>query len=341
MKRKIIIIFVFIAAVLISVLILGENENLEQQESNHTRQEQEDAEFLEIYDNRTYKNNKTVSLEHNNNILTAGIKNTGDGYIYINLKSSIACDGNEIGYYLRSSRGILEYSQNEYTGCNEKGNALYSNFVVPGRFYDEVIPVEFMDEENYGARWYDDILFDGTLGGTVISIRAVNLTDGSFLGIYNLVIGYNQKNGTYEIETLRKGDAVSLGYITEYEKNTLVDSATSFAAEVLSIDPEDYDFKNTAKVGAVVEKVSIPYFPQLIAEDGSSAKAYMYGNCKNTFALTIPVSYCGYITMYFAPESELNGENDNELKEEYKLYAYDPINPRSVDTMSIPDNFWN
>lgn len=293
-----------------------------------------------------YRNDQVFSwTSPSGKAISVGIDNVERGdSIYLNIRCATASkDGNEIGYYIRSERGLLEYSDwNEIlTDCDSGKNEDAGNFYIPRQFYNSVAAMEYGGAEKYGVRWSDDGS-DGTVGGTTISVRAVNLKTSEFIGIFDIVIWYDQKNGTYAIKSVGSADVSEYGLLSKEERDEAVQSAVDFASKTIT---QGTNWHRTAKAGAVVHKVDHTYFARFLNTEQKTDKFVNHWTCQDTFAVTFPLSHYGYATVYLAPQTEcigltepvLYGSRDMNLQ----VYGYDPLNPRNEETIVVPVDFFS
>lgn len=270
-------------------------------------------------------------------------------YIYLNIRRSEGeKNGDPVGYYLKSERGLLEYSgwDEILTDCNSGENVNHASFYIPGQLYSQVATMEYIDNEHYGVRWADDGS-DGTVAGTTITARAVNLNTAEFIGVFDIYIGYDGEAGTYAIQSVKGADVQETGALSEEERMEAVQTAIDFAAEtVLSEDMYSItDWKNAARAGAVVHKTSRSYFARLLNVEKKADKFVNHYTCKDTFAVTLPISLYGYLTVYLAPQTECIGLTEPTLYNsddlDLQVYGYDPLNPRNEETIVVPIDFFS
>lgn len=295
----------------------------------------------EYTDDVTYKNGKILTYKYDGGKLTIGTKDTGnsDG-IYLNLNCSEAKEGNEIGYYLESSRVNLQYSsEGAGLNCNTGENTKYSNFVIVDHLYSDVIPAEYKDEENYGIKWADDRLEDGTNAGTKISIRAVNLITGDLITMCDAYIDYDKDKQTYKLTSVKSSDVSENNELSDESRENIVNASSNFIVEDLQV-PESEIHKDQC----IVDLHNVTYFPRFLDINNSKIIYYKdYTTCFNTYAVNIPVDKYGFVTVYFAPQSQLIGltspsePGSDDLK--LKMFAYDALNPYNEHTIIAPDGF--
>lgn len=298
-----------------------------------------------------YKNDRRLSWETaSGKTIYVGLENSPmSDYIYLNLQCSDASkDGNEIGFYVKSSRGLLEYS--DWTvglsDCDSGTNAEEGNFYIPLQMYNSVARIVYADAERYGVRWTDDG-GDGTIGGATITARAVNLKTAEFIGIIEIMISYDETAGTYSITDIRSADVRETGRLKEDERAEAIQAAVEFAENEIFTKGNELSsgWQDVARAGAVVHSVDRTYFSRLINAEGNADKFIRHYTCRDTFAVTMPISYFGYVTVYLAPETEVMGLTEPMLygsdELNLKVYGYDPLNPRDEDSLIAPMDFFS
>lgn len=283
--------------------------------------------------------NDTVSYDYGDGKITVGTDHPPDDeHIYLNVSCSEAADGNEIGYYLESSRIMLEHGEGNNIGRDVGDNAAYTNFLIIDRLYDNLIPITCEDENQYGVRWADNELQDGNNGGTTISIRAVNLATGAIVAMCDAVIEYDSKDNTYEIAELKSSDVKDNKELDDTSRTNIVNKAAKFASERVHTDVSDFD-----TASAIVDKHDGTYFSRFLDEDDTILYYKDYTTCKDTYAVTVPSASYGFVTVYFAPQTQLIGMTSphepgkTDLK--LKLYGYDAVRPIDTHSILAPQGF--
>lgn len=274
--------------------------------------------------------------------------------IYLNLNHETAKPGNEIGYYITISRGFLHLQNENLSSAGEGENEGIVNYVIPNRFYNQVSTCTYENEKEYGVSWTDDKTYDGTLDDATISVRAVNLVDGGYLGMFHIEIDYDESQNMYQIKEVHSADEVELGYMESGIRNKMIEDAITFMPQELDFLKEEdpNEWKDVVRNTSVLEKVEETYFPELISTEGTAIRPYRVYEIDDKYALTVPISYYGLMTMYFAPRESvilaLGTESDfndlekmtDEEKDEYILWGYDALDPRDELSLRCPDHFW-
>ena len=285
-------------------------------------------------------------------VLHVGCKEKEGDAIYLNICCDQAKKGNEIGYYLIADRGYLESNDMDGQPVGQGKNEGETDFYIVDRFYSEVVPIRYQDHDAYGVKWYDDLMYDGTKGGATISVRAVNLDNGAYVGMCHVEISYDEDAGTYEITSVHSADAVENGLITYEEKEQMAKQAIAYLGDKFLFLQEEPDWIPLVTDCGVVEKVNTTYFTEVLYRSGLALKPHLAMEIENKYAYTIPLSYYGLITLYYAPvecvEEVLGTTTDRERletvsEEERKtliLWGYDALNPWDEDTLLVPPHFW-
>ena len=170
---------------------------------------------------------------------------------------------------------------------------------------------------------------------------------------------YDVQVEVYYLSGIHPADVSRTGELGPERRLELLEKALLFAEDTLAIDLNDvdwsgfgiedgdYDWREKAVAGAVVDKVSRPYFNKFLNTNGKTATFLNdFPDCRDTFAVTLPLPLYGYVTVYFAPRNELHRlpaeyTGDSELQR-LELYAYDPLLPRSEKTIIVPhDGEWD
>lgn len=287
-----------------------------------------------------YHNNKKLSYDYGDGTISVGMdKGPDDQYIYLNVSCSEAQDTNEIGYYLEVDRSTLEFSNDPANiTCDIGFNESETDFAIVDRLYSSVVPVRYVDQENFGVRWCDDMLEDDTNGGATIAIRAVNLKTYELVAICDAVIEYDEKTNSYALTALKSGDVKDNKELDDTSRSNIVKKSAEFAAERLHVDASNFD---TGK--AIVDKHDGTYFSKFLDEDDSTLYYKDYTTCSYTYAVNLPSAEYGFVTVYFAPQTQLIGltsptePGKTDLK--LKLYGYDPVRPFDFTTIIAPEGF--
>ena len=310
-----------------------QSQTREEQEKNTNKKEkegfQEDAKY----------SSKPVSFNYGPGTITVGTdKAPDDDHIYLNIKCSEARDGYEIGYYVESSRVDLQLPTFNNIACDVGENATQSNFVIRERFYADVAPSTYVNKDYFGVRWQDNIMYDNRNGGTTISIRAVNLKTGALVTMCDATISYDKKKNTYSITSLKSSEVAKTKELTNDTRDHIVKKSAEFAASRLHCDVSEFNVS-----AAICDKHDGTYFSNFLGKDDAILYYKDYITCHDTYAITLPSEKYGYITVYYAPQTQLIGltspteVGSTDLR--LKLYGYDPVFPQDPHTLLAPDGF--
>lgn len=306
----------------------------------------------------TYKNGKVLTYNYRNDeVISAGIAeiDASEG-IYLDLHCSAAHEGNKIGYYVTARTGLVEYSRGYVGPVNSSTNIGSTDFVIVDRLYSKVRGTKYHDPVDFGMRWRNTGIYDDA-ETTAIGVRAVNLVTGSLLCIFDINIAYDSESHTFSLESISPADVCYSNELSEEVRSQTIEKAVDFvdgSMELslddvdwasLGLDP-DYDWKASLRNNATVDKVAKPYFNLFLDTSGKTANFFQdYPACSDIFAVTMPVSLYGYITVYLAPWYEIHhmtqeytGEGELQRLE---IIGYDPLLPRSSQTIVVPqDGNW-
>lgn len=287
-----------------------------------------------------YHNKKKLSYNYGDGEIFVGMdKGPDDKYIYLNICCSEAKDTNEVGYYLEVDRSRLQFSnESSNINCDVGFNNSEENFAIVDRLYSSVVPVRYIDQKDFGVRWCDDNLEDDTNGDAIITVRAVNLKTFELIAICDIFIEYDEKTNSYSITDLKSADVLANKELDDTSRSNIVRKASEFAAERLHVDTTDFD---TGK--AIVDKHDGTYFSKFLGEDDRVLYYKDYTTCSDTFVVNLPSSEYGFVSVYFAPQTQLIGltsptePGKTDLK--LKLYGYDPVRPYDFTTIIAPEGF--
>lgn len=209
-----------------------------------------------------------------------------------------------IGYYISADKGRLDYNR-WYTDASD------GNYYLPDILYSDRIDCTYISDEDYGIKWQEDVSVTGDVGDTCITIRAVNLGSGDYIGTFYINLALDKENLNYSIDK-----------VTPLQEDTtgIKDIALSYAEELL----QGYDALSLGK--AYTERVDQCYFYKVIKKDGYTVYADALKD-KNDFlyASTVPFEY-GYTTIYLSGDKEILG--------------YDALYPFNEDSIVAPRSYF-
>lgn len=346
-KSKLIIAAVAIFAVIVVILLIvrpghqkAEDPTAPLQTGEETGSEQVEPQTEDDWDNAgsrivgqgCYDNTRQLEWQVNKRtVVTFGLGKKGEmsDAIYLNPSCSAAGPNNRIGYYVESSRCYPRYGYEKGLGdCDSAENKGHLNYLINDILYTDVMPAD-----GTAYQWADDFFFDGKTGGTTLTIRAVSLDTGEFLGICRLDIEYDGSTYFMSKVTPVKQECG----LPEEKLNKLLSDAVAFADfRMVDMDEDDTEWMKIAKDNAVVEKRSNPYFRILSTASFSFTYARDWFDCKDTYAVTLPISYYGYATIYFAPANQCADDNPSD---DLIIYGFDPVMPYNEQTIIAPQGY--
>lgn len=234
--------------------------------------------------------------------------------VYLNPQASVTgFPDSRIAFYLTPSRGDLVYSTESYSGKNDGKNA-GRKFFVTDWVYDELMPVEYIDSEDYGVGWCNNYLYDGKMHeGADIYIRAVDLSHRNrLLATAKATIIFDEQTKTYRLSGIQSTDVSATGELTAEERAELVSRAYDYASD-LRYGPSASIANSLQVVGTKEEAVAKAtveflgnktYFPKLFNTSEQLMLSSIYTNrFDDIFAVSIPVKEKGFITMYYSAEA--------------------------------------
>ncbi|MFM9414152.1 hypothetical protein ACKQTC_07205 [Peptococcus simiae] len=302
-------------------------------------------ETAELKADPKYTNDEVVQYNFGKGTLKAGLgKKIKDDHIYLNLDSDYK--GN-IGYYVESDRVPLELSRGQDQTADTVDLSKETNVIMRSPYYQiDLGPSRYLNEKDYGIRWQDDELYDGKRGGATINIRGIDRESGELLFIADLTISYNKETGEYRLDTLKSAEVLDKQNLSPKERDKALQEATDFVNDKLELDlPEGWE--KEAKEKAICHMHEMTYFPRYLDTEKKVAYKRDITTCTNTVAVNLPLppNRYGFVTVYFAPKTQLiglekptaPGEDDLNLK----LIGYDPIYPKNPQTAIAPPRFYD
>ena len=242
-------------------------------------------------------------------------------------------------YFLSSSADDIAFStENVGTTLSFPEEDRY--FCVTDRTYDTLVPAEFRNAQDFGVKWTDLNNYHGFDGSdSDVRIRVVRPTDGRLLGTAILHIRFDIESCTYIPEALVNSEAVECGFMTEADRDKLVDRAFEFFASGISGFNANVDRSQWSnfKPLAIVEKTERFYFSRFFGEDSEVKSGGDY-NGVQVYAVNLNYPNFGFVTVYCASEMQLyglwgeGGEIDRIVP-----FAYDAMFPFSKDTLAVAD----
>lgn len=212
-------------------------------------------------------------------------------------------------------------------------------FLITGRTYDTLVPSTFRSPTGYGAKWIDINNYHGFDGQDChINIRVVRLPDGALIGTAEFDVLFDSANTSYHAVNLRCSDVSMTGELSDDERNDLVERAFEFFC---SDDKGQNTFVNTEywnsyKTRAIVEKSDRVYFSRLFDAKGNVTIA---GKLTGMHIYAVNINYpdYGFVTVYFAPQKQINGMRSTVgPKEDLQVLGYDAFKPFTASSLFVP-----
>lgn len=310
-------------------------------------------------DDRRYANNKVLTCTLNNgDTLSVGIDLGAQAFqdaLYLNLSSSYA-ERASVGYYVYSTPYDVtpQYGEWQTTSTAFEGNQ--HNFIVQNTL-DQLKPATYTDAENYGVMWMDERMggSETMAGDADIYIRAVSLGKGKLLGSCKATVKYDAAQDVYQLDSLTNMDVQETGYLTEAERQELLDWTYTYVAAGLL--PKDggasvylsTSAKDEALAASTVEYTGDrTYYPN--ARVCGYTGRYIPNNAftssnSNIVAVSLDCGAMGFVTMYFSPDAEglgslygdtetmlLNVPEDTtqEIKDALSSLSFEPLTSKQL-----------
>ena len=308
-----------------------------------------------------YKNKTVLTYTYNDagDFISVGVDlgETKD-MLYLCPVASVATPDNPVGFFLSASRCDIQCSSVNFMDSHSGDNASQANFVIQDT-YDSLAPSIYIDENDYGVGWMNDVLYDGKQQeGAIVDIRAIDLNTGGLLTICRAEIGYNTKSNTYELVSLRSADVRENGAMSEADRTILLNNAVTI------LENKDYgpaepllteDWRATAVANGIVEKVNTLYFDKCLSHleelTFSSKLAKKYDTI---YAVSIPYPETGFMTLYFSPDApaivttaplenlvEVPLVLDESASVMMNYFARDIYYPYAKQTSYTPYGYWS
>lgn len=335
--------------------LINEEQNKEQSGEQNQEGKIEDPQFPVPVGYGNCDNSRVVSITFDDfgtqGTVSAGlgVKGTYD-YLYLNLKCSMASVDDEVGFYVRPSRGWVEYDESRRGDRDTSANSEYANFLIVDRLYDDVVPSTYQSPDDYGLRWRDDVMIGGEFEDEFFLIRAVKLSTGEMLGIFRIPVLKDETTGIYSFGEMVNVNDEAMKKLPESVREDMLDQLLAYIPDRVwtNLANEDAEgWEETARMGAIFHCTNIPYFGRFLKSDSRRVGQWFhYIECQDLVILTVPVNGYDYLSAYFAPQAELDKKEfslaDTPVEEwNYTLFAYDPPMPRSKEMLAAPSIFWD
>lgn len=308
---------------------------------------------------RRYVNNKVLTCTLNNgDTLYVGIDLGAQAFqdaLYLNLNSSYA-ERASVGYYVYSTPYDATPQYGEWQTTSTAFGGDQHNFIVQNTL-DQLKPATYTDSENYGVMWMDERMGgDKTMVGDAdIYIRAVSLGKGKLLGSCKATVKYDAAQDIYQLDSLTNLDVRETGYLTETERQELLDwTYTYVAAGLLPKDGGASVYLSTSAKDEVLAASTVEYtrdrtyYPN--ARVCGYTGRYIQNNAftssnSNLVAVSLDCGAMGFITVYFSPDAEgleslygdtetmlLNVPEDTmqEIKDALSSLSFEPLTSKRL-----------
>lgn len=235
----------------------------------------------------------------------------------------------QYGFLFRCLGGELEVKQAEAVDGE-------TDYIITGRTYDKRSPASFRSEDCFGVRWIPDRDGSGVVRESAeISVHVIRLSDGMLMAAAKAEIDYLDEVSGFALTGLRGSDVSTTGELTESERNALIQDAASFLSagnDKLALPYSVKDIRNhSAEI--CVEKLERPLYSKLFSASGKPLYSSRLSGMI-LYAVHLPCTGLGFVTVYFAPETQINGLREEHWGTETDRLAvtgYDAVCPLAED----------
>lgn len=283
--------------------------------------EQADYTGMVTKDDGLFLNNKTVACAD----VTGGTLNVGitlnenvNGLI-LNPTYSKATVEHKYGYYITSKQlGGIRTSHTEYKDITDSEVANSSNVLIDWT-YDQLMPANYTDENNYGVCWGVDLTNSG-IDNDLIRIEVVDLVSHNITGSYTVKISKNAQS-KYEISEIWNNDLAQIDINKVKDVWNLSSAGEEFNITDLSVQrnkliTEAQDMINSGNYISTSEQFNVK---RAIVELTWTTNSIRYLSNAHTTEYRGNVAFpvwavtlnsdnedIGHITFYFYPTSDIN-----------------------------------
>lgn len=240
-------------------------------------------------------------------------------------------------FLIRASRGDLDYL-GEPAAYGSGKNTGKQYFYLAGRTYDKLVPATYYSASDYGVKWKNNVIADGKdKTGCELTIHAIRLADGFLMGAARAKIVYDSSADQYKISSLTPSDVSVTGELPGDLRDQIVAEAIRYInsddRRNISLKITEQEYNNNERF-IVVEKLSGFLFSRFYDYDEEVAPAGRYAACE-PYAVNIPCTGFGYLTVYFAPRARVYGFMDVNISDpatmDLIVVGYDAIKPDSAE----------
>lgn len=307
----------------------------------------------------TYFNDKVLSytFKNNNTTISFGIKSDSlTDAIYLN-PTFVGAKDQYLGLIIQETRIPVMSSSSTIANLDGMLETYPKDkvFYISNRTHDTLKKAQFADQNDYGLKWVNNGSDGYLTEGTTLDIYLVSLyqkiTDGGLLGVCRLTITYNSDKNGYELTSLENADVSATGEVSKETRDRLVDAAAAYIQsdkQGPNIHLFDTEYWDTSKsIARVVKPINGPLFSPLLGDEQQLMTSNDFLN-KDVFAVNLLWAGYGYFTVYVAPEKQIVDGLDSIMTSEESLddmemvaFGYDPLQPFSVSTLVVPEEYWS
>lgn len=248
------------------------------------------------------------------------------------------------GFILRERSGNLQYSA-EPGDISADQNVGQSQFVISGRFYNELIPVRYRSRELFGVKWssgYEDV--DPKITDKELFIHVVRIQDGALMGAARVEISYDGETGNFELASIEASDLTASGAISRERRAELIEIAAEFMARGnrkfggIQLSKDDLARDDLFHV---VENPHKAFFGKLYDAEGNVIVSTRFLR-SDVIAVNLRARDFGYLTVYFASKSATLDNvctytSEAHSSDELMIIGYDAINSAPFDAERFAD----
>lgn len=230
------------------------------------------------------------------------------------------------GIYIKCEKNGLSWADESYVS-REAG---VHSYVISGQTYDTLTSAD-------SVRWELDSTIEDIDASVLphIDFRVVSLWDGSLVDVFRLDLDYD---GAITPLNLYENDVRNTGVLREEDWKGMLEDCDEFISGNPFGAAATLNTTNAVMDGVIIDNPGVTYFPKLMGADGQPAAAGKFSRCE-VYAVNIPQPGLGFITLYFAPESQLYGLSMPMDRLDLTLFGYDLLLPFSQEMLATPDEF--
>ena len=301
----------------------------------------EDASQVEDFvDLGFYENSRVLTYQAADTItLSIGMESDYDGGLILNpvLYYDLAANLDEpYGFLVRTDKGTVQ-TCGIPADINDPQNSGKQFFCIAERTYDKLTPASFQDEDWFGIRWVNNSIYGDPSAGAELTIHAIRLQDGFLMAAAKVKIEYDPTRNSYRFADIHGADVLETGELDAETREDTIMKAISFINEGTTTFTGEISRENYLNYQqfVVVERLNRVLFNRLFDASGVACPAGRFLQC-DIYAVNIPYTGRGYMTIYFAPSLQaLTYSRDTNLviedESSLSVIGYDPLAPFSVE----------